>query len=163
MRHEANRTRLVGLLAFTGNNKRLSAVAGALEILFRKSQFQLGGQSMCEYQTTTFCRTTLFSHSTTTANVDLVFYGNPRQLEYDFVMAPGADPRKIMLRFSGTRKLRLDQQGNLLVSLADCGYKPLKRWLPIADRFSKPRPQGAVALSVRHYSFWSPKHTQTAP
>src|ERR1035441_5768498 len=29
--------------------------------------------------------------------VDLVFYGNQRQLEYDFVVAPGADPSRIEL------------------------------------------------------------------
>ncbi len=29
--------------------------------------------------------------------VDAVFYGNQRQLEYDFVVAPGADPRQISL------------------------------------------------------------------
>ena len=29
--------------------------------------------------------------------VDLVYYGNPRQLEYDFVVAPGADPSVIAL------------------------------------------------------------------
>ena len=29
--------------------------------------------------------------------VDLVYYGNQRQLEYDFVVAPGADPKAITL------------------------------------------------------------------
>jgi hypothetical protein len=33
--------------------------------------------------------------------VDLVFYGNQRQLEYDFVVAPGADPSRIALDLSG--------------------------------------------------------------
>ncbi len=31
--------------------------------------------------------------------IDLVYYGNPRQLEYDFVLSPGADPEKIRLEF----------------------------------------------------------------
>src|SRR5687768_13223508 len=31
--------------------------------------------------------------------IDVVFYGNQRQLEYDFVVAPGADPRTIRLAF----------------------------------------------------------------
>jgi len=31
--------------------------------------------------------------------VDLVYYGNQRQLEYDFVLAPGADPQQIRLAF----------------------------------------------------------------
>ncbi|MDE3165531.1 MAG: SBBP repeat-containing protein [Acidobacteriota bacterium] len=35
--------------------------------------------------------------------VDLVYYGTQRQLEYDFVVAPGADPGQIALEFSGAR------------------------------------------------------------
>jgi hypothetical protein len=33
--------------------------------------------------------------------VDLVYYGNQRQLEFDFVVAPGADPKTIRLTFDG--------------------------------------------------------------
>src|SRR5204862_3585507 len=29
--------------------------------------------------------------------IDLVYYGNQRQIEYDFVVAPGADPKAIAL------------------------------------------------------------------
>jgi hypothetical protein len=28
------------------------------------------------------------------SGIDLVYYGNQRQLEYDFIVAPGADPRR---------------------------------------------------------------------
>src|SRR5690606_2412458 len=43
-------------------------------------------------------------------------YGNQRDLEYDFVVAPGADPSPIAVRFSGVDGLRLDAAGNLLLS-----------------------------------------------
>uniref|UniRef100_UPI000B360824 DUF7948 domain-containing protein n=1 Tax=Crenothrix polyspora TaxID=360316 RepID=UPI000B360824 len=33
--------------------------------------------------------------------IDLVYYGNQQQLEYDFIVAPGADPAKIQLSFAG--------------------------------------------------------------
>jgi len=33
--------------------------------------------------------------------IDLVYYGNQQQLEYDFVVAPGADPKVIGLQFAG--------------------------------------------------------------
>jgi uncharacterized protein (TIGR03437 family) len=46
--------------------------------------------------------------------VDLVFYGNQRQLEYDFVVAPGADPSRIAWRIDGARA-RLDAAGNLIL------------------------------------------------
>ena len=45
--------------------------------------------------------------------VDLVYYGNQQQLEYDFVVAPNADPKAIRLSYSGADKLILDPQGNL--------------------------------------------------
>ena len=49
--------------------------------------------------------------------VDLVYYGNERQLEYDFVIAPGADPRAIELRVSGAQA-RLDARGDLQLRTA---------------------------------------------
>ncbi len=50
--------------------------------------------------------------------VNLVYYGNQRQLEYDFDIAPGADPGVIALRFQGQESLALDAQGNLLIHTA---------------------------------------------
>ncbi|MCX6626609.1 MAG: SBBP repeat-containing protein [Candidatus Solibacter sp.] len=44
--------------------------------------------------------------------VELVFYGNQRQLEYDFVVAPGADPGPIAWRIDGARA-SIDAEGNL--------------------------------------------------
>jgi len=48
-------------------------------------------------------------------DIDLVFYGNDRTLEYDFVLAPGADPGRIQLVFHGAKGLRLDPAGNLAI------------------------------------------------
>jgi len=45
--------------------------------------------------------------------IDLVYYGNQRQLEYDLVVAPGADPSAIKLVFEGTRELQLGPDGHL--------------------------------------------------
>ncbi|MGA3259646.1 MAG: SBBP repeat-containing protein [Bryobacteraceae bacterium] len=47
--------------------------------------------------------------------VDLIFYGNQRQLEYDFVVAPGADPSRIAWRIDGARA-SIDAEGNLVLS-----------------------------------------------
>jgi hypothetical protein len=47
--------------------------------------------------------------------IDLIYYGNQGQLEYDFVVAPGADPKAIRLHFSGARALKLDSDGNLAI------------------------------------------------
>jgi hypothetical protein len=48
--------------------------------------------------------------------VDLIYYGNQRQLEYDFVVAPKADTRPIRLHFDGAAKLSLNGDGDLTVS-----------------------------------------------
>src|SRR5882762_3285042 len=47
--------------------------------------------------------------------IDLLYYGNQRQLEYDFVLAPGADPKKIVLGFKGADKLEIDAKGGLVL------------------------------------------------
>jgi beta-propeller repeat-containing protein len=50
--------------------------------------------------------------------IDLIYYGNQRQLEYDFVVAPGADPKKIVLGFKGADKIEIDAQGGLVLHTA---------------------------------------------
>jgi hypothetical protein len=49
--------------------------------------------------------------------VDLVYHGNQGQLEYDFDVAPGANPRVIRLALEGARAMRVDSQGDLVVSV----------------------------------------------
>ncbi|MEK7829445.1 MAG: SBBP repeat-containing protein, partial [Acidobacteriota bacterium] len=48
--------------------------------------------------------------------VDMVWYGNQRTLEYDFIVKPGVDPEQIKLMFEGAESLRLDAEGNLLLT-----------------------------------------------
>jgi hypothetical protein len=50
--------------------------------------------------------------------IDLVFYGNRSELEYDFVLAPGANPKTIALDVDGASKMHLDARGNLVMSVA---------------------------------------------
>ena len=49
--------------------------------------------------------------------VDAIFYGNQRRLEYDFVVAPGADASRIALGLSGVRP-SLDAVGNVVLKTA---------------------------------------------
>jgi len=51
--------------------------------------------------------------------VDLVYYGTQGQLEYDLVLAPGADPKVIRLAFAGADQMRLDDTGNLVLTLGE--------------------------------------------
>jgi hypothetical protein len=48
--------------------------------------------------------------------IDLVYYGDGRELEYDFVVRPGANPGSIHLAYEGADSLTTDQEGNLLIA-----------------------------------------------
>jgi hypothetical protein len=50
--------------------------------------------------------------------IDLIYRGNHRQLEYDFVVAQGADPGNIELQFQGAENTQVDRRGDLLIRLA---------------------------------------------
>ena len=49
--------------------------------------------------------------------VDLRYHGNEQQLQYDFVVAPGADPAVIGIGFEGAASLHLDGAGDLQIGL----------------------------------------------
>jgi hypothetical protein len=59
--------------------------------------------------------------------VDLVYYGNEGQLEYDYVLASGADPGVITLELQGIDKLSIDATGDLVIASSSgelCLKKP---------------------------------------
>ncbi|MEK6286387.1 MAG: SBBP repeat-containing protein [Acidobacteriota bacterium] len=58
------------------------------------------------------------SYSGVYPGVDLMFYGDQRQLEYDFTLAPGADCHVIKLRFEGANDLELNPEGALILHTA---------------------------------------------
>jgi hypothetical protein len=49
--------------------------------------------------------------------IDVVYYGNERKLEYDFVVSPGADPEQISLRFLGADGLSIDSEGDIVLEI----------------------------------------------
>lgn len=49
------------------------------------------------------------------AGIDVVYYGNQSHLEYDFIVAPGADPDSIRLAFEGAERLEVAKNGDLLL------------------------------------------------
>ena len=58
--------------------------------------------------------------------IDLIYYGNPRQLEYDLVVRPGADPGRIVLGFQGADKLEVDADGDLVFHTAGAAIRQRK-------------------------------------
>ena len=49
--------------------------------------------------------------------IDLQYHGNQRQLEYDFVLRPGADPDAIRLQFDGAESVRIADNGDLVLTV----------------------------------------------
>ena len=48
--------------------------------------------------------------------VDLVYYGTGQRLEYDFLVAPNADPNQIKLKFGGVKSAMIEKEsGDLLL------------------------------------------------
>jgi hypothetical protein len=54
-------------------------------------------------------------YSSVYRGVDLIFHNNERQLEYDFLVTPGADPDAIRLRFDGVERVTLANGGALIL------------------------------------------------
>jgi len=57
--------------------------------------------------------------------VNLAFHGQQRQLEFDFLVTPGADASPICLQFSGAKHVSLDGSGNLVLA-SDAGNVMMK-------------------------------------
>src|SRR6266404_2272134 len=51
--------------------------------------------------------------------IDVVYYGNSKQIEYDFEIAPGSDPAQIRMRFTGADSVHLNQRGEIVLTLDD--------------------------------------------
>ncbi len=59
-------------------------------------------------------------YSSVYKGVDMVYYGNQQQLEYDFVVRPGADYKQIALGFEGASKVEVDAaSGDLLLQVGE--------------------------------------------
>jgi len=61
--------------------------------------------------------------------IDLVFHDHDGNLEYDFVVAPGADPSNILLAFEGLQRMRIDNQSGELI-LTTWGGSELRHACP---------------------------------
>jgi hypothetical protein len=86
--------------------------------------------------------------------VDSIFYGNQRQLEHDFVVAPGADASRIAFRLEGSKKVSLDAEGNLDITVAG-GEVQLQKPLIYQEGSSGRRevPGGYVLMGAREVAF----------
>jgi hypothetical protein len=99
-------------------------------------------------------------------NIDLVLYSHDGDLEYDFVLAAGADPKQIHLKFEGQDHLRLDNKSGDLV-LATTNGTELRQVRPRVYQQAQGRrdelvggyrllQNGQAAFTVAHYDLRRP-------
>ncbi len=79
--------------------------------------------------------------------VDLVYYGNQQQLEYDFVVAPGADPAIIALDFAGADQREIDRDGDLVLRLGTEQVRFRKPFIYQQDHGTRRQVPGRYVLS----------------
>jgi len=93
--------------------------------------------------------------------VDLVFYGSQRQLEYDFVVAPGADPNRIAWRIDGARA-SVDAEGNLVLSASNgpASFKKPVVYQLDGDKKTGVEGQFAVAGNQVHFRLGGYDHSR---
>ena len=78
--------------------------------------------------------------------IDVDYYGNQAQLEHDFVVAPGADPARIQLRFAGADRREIMPDGSLNVTR---GGRTLRWAKPLIYQETSPGVRQPVAGSYR--------------
>lgn len=92
--------------------------------------------------------------------IDLVYYGNQTQLEYDFVVEPGADLGKIKFALEGAKNARIDPKGDLvldvkggqLIQHAPIAWQTIDGTrVPVEARFTLDRQAMEVAFDVAAY------------
>ncbi len=47
--------------------------------------------------------------------IDMVYYGNERRLEYDFIVAPGSDPEIVEIGFGGNQDFEINSTGDVVL------------------------------------------------
>jgi len=122
---EALRMRLLG-------SRSDAAVSGADELPGKINYFLGNDPKKWERNIPTFAKV---RYHDVFEGVDLVYYGNQGQLEYDFVVAPGAKAEAIHLAFSGARRMYVDAQtGDLVLRMgkSDSSNNEVRFHRPVA-------------------------------
>lgn len=99
-------------MTLVGANAK-AAVAGEQRLPGTTNYFHGTDKSKWQTAVPTYARV---AYTGVYPGVDLVYYGNQRELEYDFVVAPGADPARIALQFTGATPI-IDKAGDLVLSV----------------------------------------------
>lgn len=94
-------------------NSNLEAKAIGLEPLPSKTNYLIGSDPANWHKNVpNFARV---GYQSIYPGIDLTYYGNQKRIEYDFVVAAGADPNAIRLGFNGADKIHVEAGGELAI------------------------------------------------
>lgn len=105
---------------------RPSQIRGVDQLEFKSNYFTGKDQSAWHTGVSNFAKV---QYEKVYDGVDMIFYGQQQQLEYDFQVAAGVNPAKIMMALDGAQRLRLDTNGDLLMTV---GGKEIRQKKPVA-------------------------------
>jgi hypothetical protein len=80
------------------------------ELLDAKVNYLIGDQAQWKRDLPSFGR---IHYEQVYPGIDMEFYGTGEKIEYDFVLKPGADVRRVRLRVRGNRGLLINSAGDL--------------------------------------------------
>jgi len=97
--------------------------------------------------------------------VGLEYYGNQQQLEYDFRVAPGADPRAIRIKFEGAERAAVDKADGSLSLFVGDGEVRMKRPViyQVGDDGSRQEVEGGYKVNGREVEFSVGPYDQGRP
>ncbi|MCG6898395.1 MAG: SBBP repeat-containing protein [Gammaproteobacteria bacterium] len=107
-------TRSVAITAVNGNRK--AHISGLKELPGKVNYFYGKTPEHWHTEVPTYARV---KYADIYPGIDLLFRGDGHQLEFDFVLEPGADPESITLAVTGQDVLRIDASGNTLLDLGE--------------------------------------------
>jgi len=80
--------------------------------------------------------------------VDLVYYGSGGAIEYDFEVAPGADPSEIVLAFDGAESVEVTEDGTLVLRAGPCELRQAVPKIYQPSETGPARVEGGFAVDV---------------
>jgi uncharacterized repeat protein (TIGR01451 family) len=106
-----DRDRVSGTFRFALEGARTGLVAEPLDTLPGTTSYYRGNDPAAwQVGATTHARV---RYANVFDGVDVVYYGNQQRLQYDFIVAPGADPAQVAFRVEGAERVSLGDDGQL--------------------------------------------------
>ena len=129
------------LLHLVGANTDATAVGE--DLLAARSNYLIGGQGQWHTDIANYGGV---RYDNVYDGVDLRYYGNQRQLEYDFIVRAGASADAIKLSFDGVQNIAVADNGDLVLTLDSAGHS-ISFKAPVAYQDG---PDGREAVASRY-------------